>query len=135
MTHDTSQERDLRIIRSILAAIYTGEFPMLAAYERTFRDIYQRLSAEPYTLELWDFLAREPNVAREGIQVTLQKIIEFTEKELSKYAAIKAERPLTDSEKQYGNEVLLPLLEGASNLIKNHPFNRSGSGERTGPPI
>ena len=107
------RERDLRVVRSLLEAIETGNFPVLAEYEREFRVLLERLSQGAYSGDLWEFLAAQPDVANEGMKVAVARTLSFVKDEVAMYSRIKATRPLSDAEKNYGKNILLPLLESA----------------------
>jgi hypothetical protein len=52
------------------------------------------------------------------MMTTVRRALHFVNAEIARHAAIKAQRSLTDDEKRYGNQVLLPLLESIESLLK-----------------
>ncbi len=125
MQGNDDRERDLRVVRSLLNAVASGRFPLLAELEQDLMRLFGELSDRTRHPDLWGFLASRPDAAREGVKVTVERTLTFVTQEVEEYARRKSIRPLDEAEKAYATNTLLPLLESLEHLLRRSPNENS----------
>jgi hypothetical protein len=118
----SDRDTDCRILETIIRAIEEGTAgPALVAHRREFTRLQALCKTPEYDGDLWTFLAEHARAGYEARITTVEKVLEFVRGQAEKYRAIKATRALTEDEKRYGNDVLLPLLENLRSLLGKGP--------------
>ena len=109
---DSDRATDRRIMETILRAIEEGSAPPMLAEKRVeIAKLIRECELGGYNGDLWSLMDDNPEISADALMITVRKALQFVRDEASKYAAIKKQRPLSENEKRYGNQTLLPLLE------------------------
>jgi hypothetical protein len=130
---DSDRDRDRRILETILKEIRQGSAPpRLAQFRDDFLSLLAKCGTPQYDADFWGFIREHPEIKREAMLTTVRRAIGFIQSEVSKYRAIRAQRPFTEEEDRYGKETLLPLLESLGSLLSREGEERGQKGEATG---
>jgi hypothetical protein len=129
--NNSDRATDQRIIQTILRTIEEGRAPPILAEKRDeFAKLIAKCESGEYGGDLWELMNANPEIGADAIMITVRKSLDFVRDQASKYAAIKSQRALSEAEKRYGNEILLPLLESLSLLLSRvRGKKREGSGD------